>query len=43
MSSTLFAAANTTVSGGVSLFGIGIPAIAVIAFLLGIYVGKKVL
>lgn len=39
----LLLASGPAVGGGISLFGLGIPAIAVVAFLLGIYVGKKVL
>ena len=34
-------AASQGVSGGISVFGLGIPAVAVVAFLIGIYVGKK--
>jgi hypothetical protein len=34
-------AAGQTVSGGISIFGIGIPAAIIIAFLLGCFVGHK--
>jgi xanthosine utilization system XapX-like protein len=36
-------AATQVVSGGISILGLSVPVIAIIAFLLGIYVGKKVL
>jgi hypothetical protein len=34
-------AAGPAVSGGLSLFGIGIPAAVIVAFLLGCFVGHK--
>jgi hypothetical protein len=37
---TLLAA--SAVQGGISILGFGIPAAVIIAFLIGIYVGKKI-
>ncbi len=35
--------AASTVGGGISLFGIGIPAAVLIAFIIGAIIGKKFL
>lgn len=40
---TAVLAAGQAVGGGISLFGIGIPAAVIIAFLIGCYVGRKFL
>jgi hypothetical protein len=40
---TALLAAGGAVSGGISLFGIAVPAAVVIAFVLGLIIGKKFL